>query len=257
LRINQQFMKEIRPMSGILMVRLGDGFDGGYVLPKSAINICDSLISLGYGYESSFERHFLKLNKNKSVALYDLDINLISSVGKLFEDFKLMVRNYRPVHYKRLFDLLWVLLNPRIEYRNGRIGHINDADCLNLIDVFKSDAGQKVILKMDIEGSEYESLSLDLNILDKCQLLIVEFHDIESRIEEFLAIIKRIRKKFTLVNTHINNNGPVIKGIPSVIELCFMRSSMLTEEILTPAKSIPHSDDRPCNPSKAEFVYRY
>ena len=58
-------MDEVRPMVGVLMLRLGRNFDGGYVVPQLALSECDVLISLGYGYDSSFEREFLKLNRKK------------------------------------------------------------------------------------------------------------------------------------------------------------------------------------------------
>ena len=65
LELSKEFMNEIRPLVGIQLLRLGRNFDGGYVSPELALRECDSLISLGYGYDSSFERAFLKLNKKK------------------------------------------------------------------------------------------------------------------------------------------------------------------------------------------------
>lgn len=257
LIIDQQFMNEIRPMTGISMLRIGNRFDGGYLIPKQALYLCDQLISLGYGYDSSFEREFLKLNLNKQVILYDLDIDLVSSLSKLVNDVRLMKNGYRPFHYKRLFDYCRVLLTPRIKYNIGRIGHLNSPDCINLVDIFKGESMSNVILKMDIEGSEYESLELDLNVLNRCQCLIIEFHNINQRIEQFITTLKKILDEFTLVNTHINNNGPVVAGIPTVIELCFIRSSTIATEVLSPAHMIPHQDDLPCNPKIEEFIYRY
>ncbi len=79
-------MDEVRPIVGVSMLRLGRNFDGGYVVPKLALIECDALISLGYGYDSSFEREFLKLNRKKSVNLYDSHVNLQSSIKRLFLD---------------------------------------------------------------------------------------------------------------------------------------------------------------------------
>ena len=132
------------------------------------------------------------------------------------------------------------MFNQRINYKVGKIGHINDSKCLNLIDTLKASAYKKIILKMDIEGSEYESLDLDLHYLRRFQCLIIEFHDIESRIDEFLTITNNIKKDFTLINTHINNFAPIVNGIPQVIELCFIRSSLIANDSLKRAESIPH-----------------
>ena len=90
-------------MSGISLVRLGKGFDGGYLIPEKVLNICDTLISLGYGYDCSFEREFLKLSANNNVIIYDIDITLFSGLRKLIKDFKLMIRLDRPYHYRNFF----------------------------------------------------------------------------------------------------------------------------------------------------------
>ena len=253
-------MDEVRPMVGVSMLRLGRNFDGGYVVPKLALIECDALISLGYGYDSSFEREFLKLNRKKSVNLYDSNINLQSSIKRLFLDLFSVIfrgRGFPVFRSKQLLEYLFVVFNQRINYKVGKIGHINDSKCLNLIDTLKASAYKKIILKMDIEGSEYESLDLDLHYLGRFQCLIIEFHDIESRIDEFLTITNNIKKDFTLINTHINNFAPIVNGIPQVIELCFIRNSLIANDSLKRAESIPHPNDLPCDPSKPEITYQY
>ena len=148
-------------------------------------------------------------------------------------------------------------MHPRINYKAGRIGHIDDVDSISLVDVFRDKQKSKCILKMYIEGSEYESLDLNLNVLRPCQCLIIEFHDMERNMEVFIHIVEKISVEYLLINTHINNFGPVINGIPTVIELCFIRRSLTSEESFFPAINIPHSLDRPCNPNKTEFTYTY
>ena len=260
LELSKEFMNEIRPLVGIQLLRLGRNFDGGYVLPELALRECDSLISLGYGYDSSFERAFLKLNKKNSVDLYDSTINLKSTIQRLFVDLRSLIfrgRGFPVFRSKQLLEYLLVLFNRRINYKVSQIGHINDSKCLNLIDTLKASAYKKIILKMDIEGSEYESLDLDLHYLGRFQCLIIEFHDIESRIDEFLTITNNIKKDFTLINTHINNFAPIVNGIPQVIELCFIRNSLIANDSLKRAESIPHPNDLPCDPSKPEITYQY
>ncbi len=260
LELLKEFMSEIRPFTGIPMLRLGRNFDGGYVLPELALRECNSLISLGYGYDSSFEREFLKLNKKNSVDLYDSTINLKRTIQRLFLDLGSLVlrgRGFPVFRSKQLLEYLLILFNPRINYTIAQIGHINYPESLSLIDTLKANDFNKIILKIDIEGSEYESLDLDLNYLERIQCLIIEFHDIESRRNEFLNIIKDIKNNFTLINTHINNFAPIVRGIPQVVELCFIRSSLIAKDSLKWADSIPNPIDLPCNPSKPEITYQY
>jgi Methyltransferase FkbM domain len=244
-------------MSGIPMIRLGNQFDGGYLIPESTLNICNVLISLGYGYDSSLERNFLKINSKNEVNLYDLDINLNKSIRNLVKDVGLLRRNYTPVYYKRFLDYLRVFLNPRIKYRIGRIGNTLGVGCILFADVLKTTGESKVILKMDIEGSEYQCLELDMMYLQHCECLLIEFHNIDTRVNEFFATIEKITSEFTLINSHINNNGSIANGIPTVMELCFIRSSLVEAKNLIPADSIPHPSDHPCNPKMKEITYNY
>jgi len=260
LELSKEFMNEIRPLVGIQLLRLGRNFDGGYVLPELALRECDSLISLGYGYDSSFEREFLKLNKKNSVDLYDSAINLRSTIQRLFVDLRSLIfrgRGFPVFRSKQLLEYLLVLFNRRINYKVSQIGHTNNPECFSLIDTLKANEFKNIILKIDIEGSEYESLDLDLNYLEQIQCLIIEFHDIDSRLNEFLNITKDIKNKFTLINSHINNFAPIVRGVPQVIELCFIRSSLIAKDSLKRADSIPNPIDLPCNPSKPEITYQY
>ena len=260
MELSKEFMNEIRPLVGIQMLRLGRNFDGGYVLPEFALRECNSLVSLGYGYDSSFERKFLNLNKKNSVDLYDSTINLKRTIQRLFVDLRLLIfrgRGFPIYRSKQLLEYLLVLFNPRINYTVAQIGHTNHPKSLSLIDTLKANDFNKIILKIDIEGSEYESLDLDFNYLERIQCLIIEFHDIESRRNEFLNIIKDIKSDFTLINTHINNFAPIFRGIPQVVELCFIRSSLIAKDSLKWADSIPNPIDLPCNPSKPEIIYHY
>ena len=181
-------MDEIRPMVGVLMLRLGRNFDGGYVVPQLALKECDVLISLGYGYDSSFEREFLKLNRKKSVDLYDSNINIQSSVERLFLDLRSVIfrgRGFPVFRSKQLLEYLVVLFNQRINCKVGKIGHINDSKCLNLVDTLKASAYKKIILKMDIEGAEMDALLGSIKMLSERSIDMILLEVEPYRLEAF------------------------------------------------------------------------
>lgn len=116
-----------------------------------------------------------------------------------------------------------------------------------------------IILKVDIEGSEWEVfLGLSSENIGRCDQIIVEFHGIQNlplhpKFETYVGFLKELSQSHTIVNTHINNWGryDVIKGIPvpDVLEVTFVKKDMQRDA----------SDDfhgklnYPNNPSRSEF----
>ena len=79
-------------------------------------------------------------------------------------------------------------------------------------------SNENIILKIDIEGDEFKILEeIDKN-LDKINLLIIEFHDMQKNLKKVENFIENTKLK----NIHINaNNYGMLdeKGIPQVIEM--------------------------------------
>jgi len=260
MQLSEQFMNVIRPMSGLPMSRLGRNFDGGYVLPIVALNTCDSLVSLGYGYDNSFEIDFLSLSVKNRVFLYDSSINLTEILRQLFKTFLLFAKGRKSnliPYVKRLIKYLLLRLNPRIKYTIAFIGSTNGTKFLSFSNLLKANSNSNVILKMDIEGSEYECFESPIELANNVKCMVIEFHNLDTRESEFLRIINEIKANFTLVNTHINNFGPIINQLPTVIELCFIQSSLVPDQQLYSAPKIPSVYDFPNNMYKDEITYEY
>lgn len=86
------------------------------------------------------------------------------------------------------------------------------------------DAGKRLVMKMDVEGAEWQSLvttpDVALNAIDQ---LAVEFHDVEE--PAFLATIERLKQFFHVAHVHMNNFGcgPGFEPFPShVFEVLFV-----------------------------------
>lgn len=66
------------------------------------------------------------------------------------------------------------------------------------------DTGKNLVMKMDVEGAEWESLAAtpdeQLKLIDQ---IVIEFHGVSR--PEYVAVIEKLKRHFYIVNTHINN----------------------------------------------------
>lgn len=66
------------------------------------------------------------------------------------------------------------------------------------------DAGKRVVMKMDVEGSEWESLlKTPDSVFNEIDQLAVEFHEVEA--PTFLATVERLKQFFHVAHLHTNN----------------------------------------------------
>jgi hypothetical protein len=66
------------------------------------------------------------------------------------------------------------------------------------------DIGKRLIVKIDVEGAEWDSLlATPDTVLDQIDQMPMELHGVNER--RFLGVIRRLKQKFYLVNLHFNN----------------------------------------------------
>lgn len=217
-------MSKIRPFHWLDLVRLGRDHDGGYVVPAEIVSKTKVLLSLGYGNDFSFEKDYLNLCTKSKVILIDENASLVFLIKDFAQNClkRLTFNGGHPrTAVKNLFKFLTLKCTINIKYQRKRVS----SDCttknqvalsylLNQLDTFDT------VLKMDIEGSEYECL-LEAKDLSNLSCLIIEFHDLPNKLNVFDEVLNKLDINFILVNCHINNFGKIINGIPEVIELTF------------------------------------
>jgi hypothetical protein len=68
------------------------------------------------------------------------------------------------------------------------------------------DSGRRLLLKIDVEGAEWDSLMAAPDaVLDAIEQMPMEMHGVDER--RFLDLVRRLKTKFHLVNLHFNNHG--------------------------------------------------
>jgi hypothetical protein len=183
-------------------VRLGNQFDGGYVIIDT-LGTLDSVLSLGVGTDVSFE------------------LDLSEHVGKI--DL-----------YDYTVDSLPVEIRGASFFKLGVCGSAQPG-FITLVEALGSfDKKDNVLLKMDIEYSEWDVLlHSPVGLLSRFQQIVIEFHGLleitsEQRGKEIISSLRRINETHKLVHLHVNNYEPVrIVGgvpIPNVVEATYLRS---------------------------------
>lgn len=184
-------------------VRLGNDHDGGYVIVDTLKSL-DSVLSLGVGSDISFEAA-LSVHA-KRIDLYDHTVAVL------------------PVEIK---NSNFYRLGIGEESNNGFVTLAHATD--------QFDPNENLLLKMDIESSEWEVLaSTASTTLSRFQQIVIEFHGLlklsDSKFaREAIKALSNLNETHKLVHLHINNYEPIgIVGgvaVPNVLEATYLRAS--------------------------------
>ena len=204
------------------LIRLGNKFDGGYVIDKRVIDKTETIIACGLNDEWSFEKAFQNKNKRCEIIAYDHTVDdefwknhLKQSLSKIF--FLKEINKKRFTKLFKIIDYYFFFKNKNKHFRKKIVKNsINKLSEISINEAIRDK--NNVLLKIDIEGDEYNILNdVDKNF-DRLNLLIIEFHDLQKN----LIKIKEFLENTQMKNIHINANnyGMIDKtGIPQVIEM--------------------------------------
>ena len=106
------------------------------------------------------------------------------------------------------------------------------------------------MLKVDIEGDEYDILSDIKNMSNNIEGLIIEFHNINNKLKKkkIIDFIKNIPLK--IIHIHANNYAEKDAfGDPTTIEISFSKNPL----IINKKVRLPHFLDMKNNPKKPEI----
>jgi hypothetical protein len=184
-------------------IRLGNKHDGGYVIVDTLKNL-DSVLSLGVGSDISFEES-LSSHVNR-IDLYDHTVLELP-----------------------------IKINNANFFKLG-ISEESHPDFVTLSDAVESFGnGDNILLKMDIESSEWKVLaSTPSTTLNRFQQIVVEFHgllniDNPERAFQIIEALRNLNQTHKLVHLHINNYEPirVVGGIvmPNVLEATYLKAT--------------------------------
>lgn len=267
----------LKPKKRHDLLRIGKENDGGYIVSQKDVKETESLISLGISFDWSFEKDFLKLNNEISIRTYDGSVGFkyfLKSTKTRFKNFILNPSKISLLKLKQRFVItLDFLLFFRLNFTN-KIKHIEKfvTKNYNNFNNFEKDYGykpkfidftsivnsfsDKVFLSVDIEGDEYELLDTIVTNSKKLVGLNIEFHKVDENLDKIKNFINNL--KLDLIHTHINNFGPILNEIPTVIELSFSKFENQDENPSHEFTSeLPISLDQPNNLFAKDYLVRF
>jgi len=219
----ENFLSIIRPIEvGSDLVRIGGSYDGSYLVPDDLESI-SMLISPGIGESRAFE--------DELYSRFGICSILIDP-------------NTQPTH-----------LNPGDLYLDKSISGSSSSTGITIQELVETTPRGDLVLQMDIESGEYESLAAtNSQTLNRFRVIIVEFHRTDLWIDNiyFQQIIKpvfeKILKDFDVAHIHPNTSCGYFEfhsvKFPKFAEFTFYRKDrvLLAGGGLAPAP-VPHALD--------------
>jgi hypothetical protein len=194
-------MHPIRAEAGL--VRFGPNRDGGYLVPNDLVGV-DYLFSPGVSTESGFELDCAKRGMKCFLADASIDGPTI--------------------------------MHPNFVFTKRFVGSVPSDSYMTIeswVQESIGDAQGDLMLQMDIEGYEYETLlAIPESLLKRFRIIIVEFHDldamfVQSQFKWVNAVFHKLLSNHLVVHSHPNNaiRSVRIDGIeiPPLLEITFLR----------------------------------
>lgn len=263
----------LRPVDCPDLVRLGPNGDGGYVVPRVAVNRADCLLSLGVKQDWSFERAFVAANARVRVVGVDPSVGPGLFARQIVDNAAGIViaalsgrrraRRRRAAVLSRSIDYFRFFGGRHRHLRRRVVGAPRDASDVSLADLLESAAQAPplgVFLKMDIEGGEYDVVPHVAAHAARFACVVVEFHGIGRRPARFADAISALESGFRIVHVHGNNYGEYVAavGLPDVLETTWLSLELLPGATTPSPHRYPRAGlDWPNTPSRPDLDLRF
>ena len=197
---------------------------------------------------------------------------------KYLKRFFLLRKKFKDVayHYNNLKNHLIFNSNKMINYQKKKIVsktqidknvHISTHSAgeipllkseISIQKVFENINYKRIILKCDIEGTEYLIIDDILKYQDKIDIITMEFHWVDKNLEKFSESVKKILKYFSIIHIHGNNHNNLVKdiNIPEVPEITFVNNKYIKEKKYLSKFPIENLDN-PNNPNDKDLFFHF
>jgi len=218
---------KIKEPNGLNYVRCGREYDGGYVMidyfPKDSV-----AYSLGIGDDISWDMSMAE--RDIPVYMYDHTI-----------------KGIKQKHKNLIFHKIGL----------GRRNERNISTLENLINLNGHSKSNNLILKMDIEGFEYDVIdATPIEVLQQFSQIVIEFHDLlfPENIE-ILPCLEKLNTLFQVVHIHGQQMLPRArvddKVLTNYVEVSYLRRT--DHEFLDSTHKLPLDIDRPMSTMQREI----
>ena len=247
-------LKDFQPFNYDNLVRRGSTNDGGYLLPSDVS--AQFLISLGLGDDWKFELDLIKHKQVNKFIVFDHSVTLLNLLSiSINRKRKLKAFIYRAIVLIRYFKDFTFLRKQHVKKKVTKYGSIKNSREINLNEIFKEfvvDPKSTIILKIDIEGYEFDIIEQVVEFSSQTLVLIIEFHEILKQKDKFKTSLELLKSKFSLIHTHVNNYEEIDEfSIPNVCEFTFINRNIHREN--GKVSRLPRVGlDSPSNPGRLD-----
>ena len=253
-------LKIFRPVHVNGLKRMGNKYDGGYIVHVPSLSDADYLINYGVGYNVSFEKEFFQATGIPTLA-FDPTLKEIAPIFEKLKKGEIVpflrhVKNY----------LYWIfeestLKASNINFIQEGIANSDNVQYKSLAYHFKkyNVADKKIIFKIDVEGAEYPVFNdpAVYSMLHNAIQIIAEFHDLRNQIEPVINIMNKLSETHSLIHIHSNNHAGTFKyngkDVPEAIEVTFLLNKYLSEKKYTDEVYPVPGLDAPCDRKKPDI----
>ncbi len=236
--------KALRPVEFPGLVRLGNRTgDGGYVVPLPLVASAHSMLSLGLAEEWTFDLDALMHNPRLRVLGVDHTIHPSRFLryvlrGTIKSALYGMVGNRsKKQQYQRLRDLgraYFRLFTQPSEHIRKMVAKTDSATTISvtsLVNMVQPASAHSLVVKMDIESSEYEVIDQIVECAQSISVLTGEFHDLVTHTNRFNDAMEKLLETFAIVHIHGNNYGAFCEenNFPDTVEITFVHRALLPE----------------------------
>ncbi len=208
--------------------RVGRDYDGGYVMLDdfSASNV-DAAYSFGISDDVSWDESMADLGID--IYMYD---HTISALPK----------NHPRFHFTR----------------KGVTGHLASSDLETLSTLIMQNGHQdsdKLLLKMDIEGNEWDVFDeTPSEIINQFSQITIELHGLipdpyRGEIGKIISVLDKINQTHQSVHVHANGSCEVDwlgdTALPSLLEVTYIRRSSYQDRFIPNKRTFPTEIDQP------------
>jgi len=223
-QIRHALVKELQPvtLANCTMGRFGSPNDGGYLMCGNLLRNVESSYSYGIGPADDWG---CDISSSLGVPVHQYDC---------FSPPEKACPGGRPVFHDEC-------IGPRTETIESRV-----FDTLTRQISRNGDAGKTLVMKIDIEGAEVDSLlATPDQVLDRIDQLAMEIHGTNKR---YLALVRKLKRTFYLVHLHYNNQACSVSMRPMpawAYQVLFVNKRIGILDTTRPAATLPHALDAP------------
>jgi hypothetical protein len=198
------------------LIRLGNKFDGGYVVTKKIIKQCSQCVSFGLGDDLTFEIDLQKKNYNIEFFVYDHTINNFFWIKHFFYWLWKSLRFRKYIKFLLFINYYLFFKIKKNNHYKKKVGSKKNS----LIEIVKRNniIPSKTILKIDIDGDEYKLLNQIGNFGFLC--VIIEFDKFYLQLKKITSFVKK-NKNLKIIHIHGNNFSQTTNNIPKSCEITF------------------------------------